>query len=371
MEEFYKKLEDRFRGKRENVKEKLKIYLPLLKHKEKRVIDIGCGRGEFLELLAENGFNDLIGVDINEEMIKTIKSNIKCFIDDGIEFLKKQENESANIISAFHLIEHIPFEKTIELIKEAFRVLDKEGILILETPNPENLKVASEKFYLDYTHIKPIPMELLKFAVELAGFKAKILRLNNSKIGNSIKDVIEGVSPDYAVIGFKDVSLIDEEFFKNGVSLDLAMFAFEERIKNIENIIVNLDKKLQNEHLKIEIEKLKMENQNLKNTIKNIENENQNLKNTIKNIENENQNLKNTNEKLIHNLNHIQNLYEDVINSTSWKITKPLREFMNFLRNKKRKTILKITSPKQEEITLSNRAKEIYKKLKKEIDDTH
>jgi len=363
MNKFYKVFENKFRGNKKNIKEKLKIYLPLLKNKEKRVIDIGCGRGEFLELLAENGFNDLIGVDINKEMTKEIK-NIKYVIDDGIEFLKKQENNSANVISAFHFIEHIPFEKVIQLIKEAFRVLDKEGILILETPNPENLKVASENFYLDYTHIKPIPMQLLKFTVEVAGFKAKILRLNNSKIGNSIKDVIEGVSPDYAVIGFKDVSLIDEEFFKKGVSLDLAMFAFEERIKNIENIIVDLDKRVANEHLKIENEKLKIENEKLK-----IENEKLKIENEKLKIEN--QNLKNQNEILTHNLNHIKSLYEDVINSTSWKITKPLRKFMNFLRKKKRKTILNITSPKQEDITLSKRAKEIYIKLKKEIDDTH
>jgi len=215
-------------------------------------------------------------------------------------------------------------------------IVDKNGSSTTTTLNEIALDPA-------YTHIKPIPMELLKFAVELAGFKAKILRLNNSKIGNSIKDVIEGVSPDYAVIGFKDVSLIDEEFFKKGVSLDLAMFAFEERIKNIENIIIDLDKKLQNEHLKIEIEKLKIENNSLK----------------VQNAQ------------LLNDLNYIKMLYEDVINSASWKITKPLREFMNFLRKKKRKTILKITSPKQEEITLSNRAKEIYNKLKKEIDDTH
>jgi 2-polyprenyl-3-methyl-5-hydroxy-6-metoxy-1,4-benzoquinol methylase len=213
MDKFYKALEEKFRGNKKNIKDKLKIYLPILNliDKNKKIIDIGCGRGEFLELLKENGYKNLTGIDTNKEMLNEIKyKEIQIFTDDGIEFLKKQPFKSAGVISSFHMIEHIEFEKVLTLIKEAFRVLDDNGILILETPNPENLKVASENFYLDYTHIKPIPMELLKFTVEFAGFEARILRLNHQKIGNSIKDIIYGVSPDYAVIGFKNEKMINE-----------------------------------------------------------------------------------------------------------------------------------------------------------------
>jgi SAM-dependent methyltransferase len=288
---------------------------------------------EIIELLKENGYKNLTGVDINKEMLNEIKyKEIKIFIEDAITFLKQQPSNNAGIISSFHMIEHINFNDLLTIIKESFRVLDKNGILILETPNPENIKVSSENFYLDYSHIKPIPMELLKFAVEYFGFNAKILRLHKNKVGNSIKDIFYEVSPDYAVIGFKNKKMIDEKFFQQGVSLDLTLFAFEERLKNLEERMKNME-------LKVENEKLKNQNQALLN-------ENNHLKEEIQNI---------------------KKLYEEVINSKSWKITEPLRKAINFLRKKKREKILQITT-NEKDLELSPRAKEIYKKLKEKND---
>ncbi len=312
MESFYKSFEDKFRGSKEEIKEKLKIYLPILKnHKNKKIVDLGCGRGEFLELLKEKGFNKLLGVDINEEMLK--ESSVEYEIDDALSFLKKQKNKSIGTIVSFHMIEHMEFEKVLEIIKEAFRVLEDDGILIFETPNPESLKVISENFWVDFTHKKPIPMQLLQFSIEYVGFKSKILRLNNHSLGNSIKDVIYSVSPDYSVIGYKKVLPVGNEYFKNGISLDLALFAFEERIKNIEKIIT--------QHI-ISLEKEK---------------------------------------------EYYKTVYEEIINSKSWKITKPLRKFMRFISKKKRNMVLKVTAPDEKEVKLSKRAHEIYEMLKKEI----
>jgi len=337
MDKFYKALEDRFRGTKEDIKEKLKVYLPLIGNidKTKKILDIGCGRGEFLELLYENGYKNLYGVDINDKMTKEIKYDIKVYIEDGIQFLKKQQTSSYSIITSFHMVEHIEFDKVLEFIKEAFRVLDKEGILIIETPNPENLKVASESFYLDYTHIRPIPMDLLKFAVEYMGFSAKILRLNSKNIGNTIKDVIERVSPDYAIIGYK-CSIADIE---EGVSLDLAEYAFELRIKDIEDRLAKVEIESKSKLLEYENDKLREENNKLKQ---------------------ENNKLKQEN-------NHYKSLYEEVINSKSWKITRPLREIVAFLKNKRIKQKIKNSSNQQPPLPLSKRAKEIYEALKKEI----
>jgi len=338
MENFYKSFEDKFRGSKEEIKEKLKIYLPILKnHKNKKIVDLGCGRGEFLELLKEEGFNKLVGVDINKEMLK--ESSIKYEIDDALNFLKKQKDKSIGAIASFHMIEHMEFEKVLEIIKEAFRVLEDDGILILETPNPESLKVISENFWLDFTHKKPIPMQLLQFSVEYIGFKSKILRLNNNTIGNSIKDIIYSVSPDYAVIGYKKALPVGDEYLKKGVTLDITLFAFEERIKNIEKRLEKMDTKLQNEQLKSQI---------------------QQLNNQINQLNNQLAIAKSQQE-------HYKRLYEDVINSKSWKITKPLRQFMRFISKKKRNIILKITAPDKKEIKLSKRAQEIYEMLKKEI----
>ena len=390
MKKFYRAFEERFRGTKKEVKKKVSIYLDLIKNfKDKNILDLGCGRGEFLELLKENNFKNLYGVDINKEMTKEINKDIHIYNDDVINFLKNQKENSFSIISSFHLIEHIDFDSLFILVKESFRILDENGILILETPNPENIKVACENFYLDPTHKNPLPPEFLKFLLEYFGFYPRILRLNNPPINNTIKDVIENVSPDYAIVGFKNPKMINEDFFNRGIHLDFVESAFENRLKNLEQRMTNLeiDKliaenfhlKALNKHLNYEKEQLNKhidlieeENKKLKNHIeymnneqkrilKEAENKENKLKNHIKLIENENNNLKNHNQ-------YIETLYLDVVNSKSWKITRPLRDVTNFFRQKKREKIIQVVNKEENiNIELSKRSEEIYKKLKKEI----
>ena len=184
---FYKSLEDKFRGSRDLIKELLTIYLPFLEvfkniEQNVNVVDVGCGRGEWLQLLQENGI-DAFGVDTDEGMLENAKKfglNVKLI--DAIEYLKSLDDESLYAISGFHIAEHLDFELLKELVKESFRVLKPAGLLILETPNPENIKIATCDFYLDPTHIKPIPPNLLSFLPEFYGFKrSKILRLKEDK----------------------------------------------------------------------------------------------------------------------------------------------------------------------------------------------
>ena len=129
--------------------------------------------------------------------------------NDAITELRSVEGSSETLITAFHLVEHLPEKAVRQLIEEALRVLIPGGLLILETPNPDNLSVGSNSFYLDPTHQCPIPALRLQFLVENTGFEdAHILRLNHDpalKEKETIRliDVIQGVSPDYAVIGIK------------------------------------------------------------------------------------------------------------------------------------------------------------------------
>jgi O-antigen chain-terminating methyltransferase len=112
-------------------------------------------------------------------------------------------------VSAFHLVEHLPFELVQELIAEALRVLQPGGLLIMETPNPENLTVGATSFYLDPTHRHPLPPGLLGFAAEHAGFaRQRIVRLQEdphlhtgAQVG--LITVLAGVSPDYGVVAQK------------------------------------------------------------------------------------------------------------------------------------------------------------------------
>ena len=219
---FYKEFEDRFRGSEKDITSRLTEYLPFLKNIPKKTkkysaLDIGCGRGEFLSILKMADIEP-IGVDINEEMIKRVKSQgYTAYKSDALSYLLKQKSQSMSVISGFHIVEHIPFEVLLDIFKECYRVINREGLVIFETPNPYNLVVGSSAFYVDPSHIKPIPPELLSFALESQGFEVKVLYLhpieknirhNNPEI-EKIMSYINGPR-DYAVIASKSKLALDQ-----------------------------------------------------------------------------------------------------------------------------------------------------------------
>lgn len=211
---FYRSFEERFYAPRSVIKKLREQYLEFCKplasiYHGAPCFDIGCGRGEWLELLLEMGFS-AHGVDLDEGMLLACKElNLPASKGDAIEQLTKLPDESQAIVTAFHVVEHIKFEQLVSLISNALRVLMPGGLLIMETPNPENLVVATRNFYLDPTHQKPLPPSLLEFLTEFHGFsRTKTIRLQQNPNlettpNPTLNDVIEGASPDYAVIGQK------------------------------------------------------------------------------------------------------------------------------------------------------------------------
>lgn len=228
---FYRAFEDKFRGDRDIIKNRFKVYLPFVLpmlqiEGDHNVLDIGCGRGEWLELLREEGFS-VKGVDIDELMLEECrKLNIEAKNGDALTYLKSLADSSLTIVSAFHLIEHLTFEILQEVVYEAKRVLIPGGLLIMETPNPENIVVGTSAFYVDPTHIKPIPPRLLEFVVEYTGFKrGKIVRLNQpnhltGSVSQDIMDILGGVSPDYAVVAQKYGNSEAERLIDNAYSCE-------------------------------------------------------------------------------------------------------------------------------------------------------
>lgn len=225
-DDFYVAFEEKFRGSEELIKERQKKYLKFINplkilKDEVKALDIGCGRGEWISLLNENGFNAR-GIDINESMVKVAsQKGLNAAINDALGELKSLDENSIDIITAFQVVEHIKFDDVLELIKEAKRVLAPCGILILETPNPENIMVGTQWFYLDATHKNPIPCELLSFATHYYGLERNFIFKTNEKSPSEyerdmgIFDVFEGVSPDYSVIAQKNgdqSELFDEAF---------------------------------------------------------------------------------------------------------------------------------------------------------------
>jgi len=238
---FYRSFEDKYRGPRDLIKLRLRVYLPFVEpltilYKEANGIDLGCGRGEWLELLVEAGIQPY-GVDLDPGMLAACQERgLNVELKDAIEALKELPDSSQLVVSGFHVVEHLPFADLQVLVQEALRVLKSGGLLILETPNPENIVVATHNFYLDPTHQSPIPPQLLSFLPEYYGFdRVKTVRLQESKelitgkIPLSLHNVLGGVSPDYAVIAQKaadhDIFHAVDTAFNTEYGLSLAMLA--------------------------------------------------------------------------------------------------------------------------------------------------
>ncbi|HEY0845742.1 MAG TPA: class I SAM-dependent methyltransferase, partial [Noviherbaspirillum sp.] len=214
---FYRAFEDKHRGSRELIKSRLQAYAPFIQpltalYQPAIALDLGCGRGEWLELAAETGF-DARGVDLDEGMLQACRERgLNATHTDALVALRALPDNSIALVSAFHVVEHMPFDVARAVIADALRVLQPGGLLILETPNPDNLIVGASRFYQDPSHERPIPPELLRFAVEHAGFhRTKFLGLQEPPALHTAAEVrlfqvLNDVSPDYAVVAQKAAS---------------------------------------------------------------------------------------------------------------------------------------------------------------------
>ncbi|WP_258170957.1 methyltransferase domain-containing protein [Burkholderia multivorans] len=224
VDSFYRAFEDRYRGSRKLIKNRLTNYSPFFQplaalYPGGKAFDLGCGRGEWLELMGEAGFQPL-GMDLDADMLEACRERgLPVEQGDAIERLSALESESHALISAFHVVEHVSFEQLCTIVSEALRVLKPGGLLILETPNPENISVATTNFYMDPSHQKPIPPLLLSFVAEHAGFgRVKIVRLQESpelrdaSTPVQFLDVIRGASPDYAIVAQKSADAMPAAF---------------------------------------------------------------------------------------------------------------------------------------------------------------
>lgn len=228
LEAQYSSFEDAFRGQREQIKQRVARYLGTLAaagvepSQENLILDLGSGRGEWLEVLAEHGYRGR-GVDLNRGMLRESEARGHEVVEaDVLDYLRTLDGDSVAAITSMHLVEHLPHPVLLQLFDEMLRVLRPGGVLILETPNPENVLVGSCMFYMDPTHLHPIPPLLLQWSVQARGFElVTIERLSEHRGQPDLLPVSENVpgapqinqmikwftaAPDYAVIARKPAS---------------------------------------------------------------------------------------------------------------------------------------------------------------------
>ena len=219
LDAFFASFDEQFRGNRQEIKERLKVYLPYvigLQQPLGKIIDLGCGRGEWLELVSDIG-QIATGVDSNTVLTKQCRERGLTAIDaELLQYLKEQPDNSASVITGFHIVEHLPIEKLVTVLNETMRVLSPGGALLVETPNPRNVLVGTCNFYFDPTHRNPIPSEVLKFLIESRGFtRIEVLPLNpsnqapvegESDLVNRFNDYFYGPM-DYGIVAFKPPTL--------------------------------------------------------------------------------------------------------------------------------------------------------------------
>jgi SAM-dependent methyltransferase len=218
LDALYVSLEDQFRGSREEIKERLQVYLPIINEaklgtNEMPMLDVGCGRGEWLELAKEQNLQAQ-GVDINRVLVENCRrQGFEVIESDAIVHLRTLPDASLGAVTGFHIIEHLPFEVVVKLVDEIVRVLKPGGVAILETPNPENVLVGSHTFYLDPTHRNPLPSAVVKFITEARGLcRVEVMNLHSSdayrvedvdlEITKRFNEYFYGPQ-DYAVVGWK------------------------------------------------------------------------------------------------------------------------------------------------------------------------
>jgi SAM-dependent methyltransferase len=195
----YDAFEDIFRGPEQFIRDRQRRYLHLLGDREP-VLDIGCGRGEFLDLLRERGL-EYAGTDPDPDMVGRcrVKGHENVEVADANSYLEKCADDSIGAIFCAQVIEHLPYEELLRFYGLGLRKLEPGGLFILETVNPHSVP-ALKTFWVDPTHQHPLFPEVALALCEISGFESAYVFHPNGK-GQVEVDRYE--TGEYAVVARK------------------------------------------------------------------------------------------------------------------------------------------------------------------------
>lgn len=167
----YVGFEDQFRGSTDSIRARLESYLPYFEGATD-VLDAGCGRGEFLELLRDHGVS-ACGIDLNHEMVEECRTR-GLAVDEGdlLSYLRRRPNESLGGIFASQVVEHLQPDYLLAVLDAAFSVLRPGSKIVLETINVASWSAFFQSFVRDITHTRPLHPETLQYLITASGFQS-------------------------------------------------------------------------------------------------------------------------------------------------------------------------------------------------------
>jgi len=205
------KFAEKFRGSPEYVRENQRQYVERFRGAAGEVLDIGCGRGEFLGLLREAGIAGR-GIEASSELVALCRDQgLEAEQGDLFAYLEALSDRSVGGVFCAQVVEHLTASDALRLVKLVAAKLKPGGCFIAETPNPECLAIFATHFYIDPTHTRPIPPALLAFYFEEAGLgRIEVMRLGQAansmpalkELPASVREAFFG-SLDYACLGIK------------------------------------------------------------------------------------------------------------------------------------------------------------------------
>ena len=186
----YTDFENHFRGSFDLIKDRQQEYLKYFS-KCKYIVDVGCGRGEFLGLLKEKGIN-AEGVELYKPYVDYCRSNgLNVHLESGIDYLNKIPDESIDGIYMGQVVEHLSTKDLITMIRLSYKKLAPGSYLIMESPNPMTLAIFTHAFYIDPSHNKPVHPYLLQYLTQKAGFQqVTISFLPKSKLPEEFPKIV-------------------------------------------------------------------------------------------------------------------------------------------------------------------------------------
>ena len=219
----YVGFEDRFRGSETEIRARLADYVPYFEGAND-VLDVGCGRGEFLDLLAARGIRAQ-GLDLNREMVDLCRSRgLQAVQGDALGYLHSLPDESLGGLIAVQVVEHLDADYLTAMLQAAFHKLRPGARIVLETINPACWVAFFESYIRDLTHVRPVHPQTLQYLLLASGFtRAEIVY--RSPVADKLQSVAPPARPAAAAAADPLTELVTA-FNANVERLNSRMFTY-------------------------------------------------------------------------------------------------------------------------------------------------